>query len=1007
MTCAPAAVPAFADCVAIVLSSMSRKNGMWNRGSIATSAVPVRSQEDTSAVPTCCIPDDGEVELLREASPNSLTTTLESAAAVGLDDVCRAACRALQHGAWNAESRITLCLARALDVPEPCQVVGDRETPEHFAFSGLSLGFGLDDLRRLCLADIDFATVEQVLSGCDEPTRGWFRQQMPVTTCELETNLVCFTDGSFTPAGAGLPAYAGWALAIFRVDKSNGSLSESYGVVSGQILEGFLLPGEEPNAFLAECCALCVAAYVAVVALPTQELTFVSDCLAALACADGSHSTGLSHAQGILRSMHRFRSASSVGRLYYVHTHSHVGEWANEVVHQASKQASKGRALGGLPPLDARLWFADRGMRLTWAALVCRRLQGDVDLPPVVGENLGDDLNLAGMTPRMILDPFLSMPLEETRHVSLMPGRLQVRIASCNVLTLACGTAGKQGKARESGLALQVARPYMFAKSLESACLQAVCVQESRCESGVVHTGGFLRFCSGHEAGSFGTEWWFREGHCLVKHGGSVQADVRFSKKHFCVKHADPRRMFVLFACTGLKLLFVGLHAPHRAHELHLIQDWWTETGRLCAEHGKDMSLIIAGDFNASLGGHVSRHVGGHDPEHQDFAGDCVHAMLEQTNCWLPSSFQEHHSGQSWTYVHKRGDVTMRMDFVALPWEWRHGAVCSWVAPEVHTGQAILDHLAVCCDVDAPVGPCSGHSACGRKKLDEQAIMDPANRGKVREIINATPAVPWHISAHAHASIVVQHLQTHLGKAFPAKPRSKSHHFLSADALALRAEVTRARRDCCRLRKHVKNQMMSVVFNFWKSRGAGPDVLDFLQSPWHVQARFVGVCSASRLRCLSQKLRERCHVDRATFVESLALQMDSGDSGPAYAALHRLLGHRRKKPYAIEVLPVLKKKDGSMCADADQIRLRWREHFSDLEAGTEVSPDTLLNIVMRPKAWTLPASLDLLPTEVEIANALTEAKAGKAPGSDTLPHGLGRACPVELARMLQPLSLGA
>ena len=269
-------------------------------------------------------------------------------------------------------------------------------------------------------------------------------------------------------------------------------------------------------------------------------------------------------------------------------------------------------------------------------------------------------------------------------------------------------------------------------------------------------------------------------------------------------------------------------------------------------------------------------------------------------------------------------------------------------------------------------------------------MMHPANQDKIRSIVNATPVVPWNVSAHTHASIVVQHVQSHLQQAFPAKPRSKAHHFLSEEALTLRAEVTRVRRECRRLRQQLRKQMLSVVFQFWKSRGVGPDVLDFLRSPWHARARVVGACSSSRLRCLSQQLKERCHADRARFVEDLSLQMDGKDSGSAYAALHRLLGHHRKKPYAIEVLPALKNKDGTFCVDSEQVRLRWREHFSDLEAGAEVSPEALMSLVLRPKKWDLPESLDLLPTEVEIATALRDAKVGKAPGSDTLPHGSGR-----------------
>ena len=61
-----------------------------------------------------------------------------------------------------------------------------------------------------------------------------------------------------------------------------------------------------------------------------------------------------------------------------------------------------------------------------------------------------------------------------------------------------------------------------------------------------------------------------------------------------------------------------------------MIQDWWSVTCQLCCEHGSDASLVVAGDFNASLGSQNSRHVGALYAEMQDHAGDCVHVMLEQ-----------------------------------------------------------------------------------------------------------------------------------------------------------------------------------------------------------------------------------------------------------------------------------------------------------------------------------------------------------------------------------------
>ena len=44
---------------------------------------------------------------------------------------------------------VTLCLERAFAEQSPVQSVGGEGIAQQFAFEGLSLGFGLEDLRRL------------------------------------------------------------------------------------------------------------------------------------------------------------------------------------------------------------------------------------------------------------------------------------------------------------------------------------------------------------------------------------------------------------------------------------------------------------------------------------------------------------------------------------------------------------------------------------------------------------------------------------------------------------------------------------------------------------------------------------------------------------------------------------------------------------------------------------------------------------------------------------------
>ena len=103
---------------------------------------------------------------------------------------------------------------------------------------------------------------------------------------------------------------------------------------------------------------------------------------------------------------------------------------------------------------------------------------------------------------------------------------------------------------------------------------------------------------------------------------------------------------------------------------------------------------------------------------------------------------------------------------------------------------------------------------------------------------------------------------------------------------------------------------------------------------------------------------------------------------------------------------MLRRLDGSLCPTPCSISQRWRQHFTSLEAGRDVTADDLLALVTGPRdAWPLPPSISDVPTPSCLASALKAAPLGKATGADGIPNGLGVACPVETAACLQPLAL--
>ena len=394
--------------------------------------------------------------------------------------------------------------------------------------------------------------------------------------------------------------------------------------------------------------------------------------------------------------------------------------------------------------------------------------------------------------------------------------------------------------------------------------------------------------------------------------------------------------------------------------------------------------------------------------EIEDQAGSCVHQTARSLGLWAPCTFPEIHWGDSWTYRHKHGGQLTRIDFILLPLEWRSAVINSWTDPAIHAGQHCVDHVASILDLCTQVlaTPPRRCGAKRRPRIDERAIVQPENREVVASILRAAPAVSWHTSAHAHAALLTQYLQDEFCKAFPSPKRGASHSFLQEGTHRLRRLLSAARRRFAALRRQVRTQILRAAFQSWSSTDHGSHFAFALMSPWQRQAHRAAATIGFGIASLAASLRKACEADKAAYLEALAERVSSDRPGPAYAAARRLLGHRNRKPFAPAVLPTLRHADGSLCQTPCAVAARWRQHFSSLEAGCDVSEDELLKQAAVPKPnWPAPPGLHVVPTATDLASVLKGAPLGKAAGADGLPHGIGVACPVEMADCLHPLAL--
>ena len=98
--------------------------------------------------------------------------------------------------------------------------------------------------------------------------------------------------------------------------------------------------------------------------------------------------------------------------------------------------------------------------------------------------------------------------------------------------------------------------------------------------------------------------------------------------------------------------------------------------------------------MNAAIGSVTDVGVGPLAAEPEDSAGKWLRSIAQEHHMWLPSTFDQVHSGATHTYVQKKSFRLLRPDFVLLPSEWRAGCVQSWSDPHIHAGHVVQDHVA-------------------------------------------------------------------------------------------------------------------------------------------------------------------------------------------------------------------------------------------------------------------------------------------------------------------------
>ena len=328
-------------------------------------------------------------------------------------------------------------------------------------------------------------------------------------SCEFDSSdLHCFTDGSLCPATSSAGARQAWACLFVC------PITGAAGAVTGTVPEVMLEKHSPGSAYNAECCVLAAAMWISITFLHHRQVVIRSDCQAALGIPLGTHLAAETGQAAALRGVAGL--ARSFGRypLRVSYIPGHKGYLGNELADKLAKLAAREHFVGGglwRGPHEP-VWWAE-GSR--WCGVAIKAMEGTPLSPPPGPVRAADCTSSLGLEGVQVVEPFLptsatASPVEEASWGLL-------KMCFCSFNTLSLNSLTLEGNAEE-GIAYKPARPTLLAEGLQKAGVQVAFLQETRTEVGVLRTQGFIRFCSGAERGTLGTEIWAREGFPCVRH---------------------------------------------------------------------------------------------------------------------------------------------------------------------------------------------------------------------------------------------------------------------------------------------------------------------------------------------------------------------------------------------------------------------------------------------------------------------------------------------------------
>eukprot|EP00929_Paragymnodinium_shiwhaense_P059179 TRINITY_DN2962_c0_g1_i2.p1 TRINITY_DN2962_c0_g1~~TRINITY_DN2962_c0_g1_i2.p1 ORF type:complete len:1990 (-),score=421.20 TRINITY_DN2962_c0_g1_i2:153-6122(-) len=517
---------------------------------------------------------------------------------------------------------------------------------------------------------------------------------------------------------------------------------------------------------------------------------------------------------------------------------------------------------------------------------------------------------------------------EETRQMS-------IKMVTANVCTMADKKIGGQHK--EMLQALNVAGRFQnIMNQMRDANATVVAIQEARMQGNDCWESQdyIVSTTSASPRGEGGCQVWVRK---VIQQG---DAKYRVTKKDLTLLGGDHRRLLLAVRAGPIAFDVLCLHVP--CVNTTDLESWWWDTTELASKRDSTRPMMVLMDANTQLAETDLPAIGGlAHGRHSEHAYH-LQSFLKAFDLWLPATFEEHHSGQLHTWESRARELRCRIDYVAIPIEWRHEDVRSYV-DEADITMESIDHYPVACEATLMLRSAQSLPRRRRLECDPEALRQLPKGSLEKELRDAIPRVPWQVEPATHLHAVNQAVRTTIQRIAPIAPGKKRPAWLSEEARqAIRHKAAAYKRMRWR-RTAARKMKLAILLRIWKWAEHCDDDTKQWADWWWTAAAWEDGWSGYEMdmnRLMGYKVRAMVRRDKKKHVLSIINEcsesMQASDAKRTAAALDKLKPRRRTPTQAI------KDPEGIIARDPQQCRSMWLGYWEERFEGERVTMQDLM-----------------------------------------------------------------